>query len=96
MSFQVLDYKENNFLNFLNDNYLSTIVTYMKGSAWLKHLGHSNSLYVRATRAITNHTLIDKYYLRFFLRKSFKYLCGSYLIKSRCPIIHECRRYNNY
>ena len=96
MTFQMLDYKGNNFLDLFNDNHLLTIVTYMKGGTWLKHIGHSNSPYVRATRAITNHTLIDEYYLRFFLRESFKCLCGSYLIKSRYHIIHECRRYNNY
>jgi len=43
----------------------------MKGSAWLKLLGYSNSLCVRATRAITNHTPIGKYCLRFFSKENF-------------------------
>ena len=68
----------------------------MKDSAWLKLLRHSNSLYVRATRAITNHAPIEEYCLRLFSRELFKYLCGLYPIKSRCHILQEYRRYNNY
>jgi len=36
MTFQASDYKRNNFLNLLNDDYLSTKPTYTKGSAWIK------------------------------------------------------------
>jgi len=91
-----LDYKRNNFLNLLNNNYLLTKPSYTKGDTWLKLLGHSNSLYIRAIRATTSHVSIGKYYLRFFSRKSFKCLCRSYLTKSRCYILHKCRRYKNY
>jgi len=35
---------------------------------WLKHFGHSNTLYAHAIRAITNYTPISEYYLRFFPR----------------------------
>jgi len=41
------------------------------------------SLYACATRAITNHALIGKYRLRFFLNEEFKYPCGEYPIESR-------------
>jgi len=94
--FQASDFKENYFLNLLDNNYLSIKPTYMKGGAWFKLLGHSNSLYARATRAITNHTPIDKYYLRFFSKENFNCLCKSYPIESRHYILHECRRFNNY
>ena len=53
-------------IDLLDDKYLSTKLTYMKDSAWLNLLGHFNTLYARITRAIINHTLIGKYYLRFF------------------------------
>ena len=53
MSFQALDYKERNFLNLVDDNNT-------KDDLWLKHFGHSNILYVRATRAIINHTPIGE------------------------------------
>ena len=44
MMFQALDFKRNHFLELLNNEYLSIKPTYMKGGAWLKLLGHSNSL----------------------------------------------------
>ena len=56
---------------------------YAKGEPWLKVFGHSNSLCVYTTRAITNHTLIGEYRLRFFPREEFKYLCGIYPIKTK-------------
>ena len=58
--------------------------------------GHLNSLCVHATRVITNHTLIGKYRLRFFLREEFKYPYGLYSIESRHHILHECGRFNDY
>ena len=96
MTFQALDFKGNHFLSLLDDDYLSIKPTYMKGGAWLKLLGHSNSLCARATKAITNHTPIGEYCLRFFPKENFNCLCRSYPIKSRCHILHECRRFNNY
>ena len=77
MYFQALDYKGNHFLNLLDDDYLPIKPTYMKSGTWLKLLGHLNSLCVRATRAITNYTPIDKYCLRFFHRKNFNCLYGT-------------------
>ena len=46
MTFQVSDYNKKNFLDLVNDNNLPIIPTYIKGSLWLNHLGHSNSLYI--------------------------------------------------
>jgi len=72
------------------------MLTYTKGSTWLKLLGHSNFLCVKTTRAITNYTLIKEYCLRFFPEENFNCLCRNYLIKLRYHILHECRRYDNY
>ena len=94
--FQALDYKENNFLNLINDNNLPTKPTYMKGSTWLKNLEYSNILYIWVIRANINYALIDEYCLRFFSRELFDCSCGVYLIKSRYYILHNCRRYNKY
>jgi len=89
MSFQVLDYKEKNFLDLVDDNNLPTIPTYTKGSSWLNHLGHSNFLCARVTRAITNHAPIGE-------KESFACRCGDYPIKSRNHILYSCRRFNKY
>jgi len=70
--------------------------TYMKGGSWLKLLGHSDSLYVWATRTITNHTSIRKYHLKFFPKENFNCLYETYPIELRHHILHKCRRYNNY
>ena len=70
--------------------------SYVKGGSWLKTFGHSNSLCVHATGAITNHGSISKYRLRFFPREEFKCLCGFYPIESRHYILHECDRFNGY
>jgi len=70
MTFQALDYKGNYFLNLLNDNYLPIKPTYMKGDTWFKLMGYFNSLCVRVTRAITKHTPISEYHLRFFSKVS--------------------------
>ncbi len=63
MTFQTLDLKGSNFLNLLNEEELLIALTYIKGEAWLKHFSYSNILYTKATRVITNHTLIGEYCL---------------------------------
>ena len=52
--------------------------------------------YIHATKAITNHTSISKYGLRFFPREEFKCLCDLYPIESRHHILHDCSRFNGY
>jgi len=96
MTFQASDSKENQFLNLLNDNFNIIEPFYAKGGPWLQLFGHSNSLCVRAFRAITNHAPIGEYRLRFFSREEFKYLCGLYPIESHRHIFHDCRRFNSY
>ena len=51
---------------------------------------------MRASRAITNHTQIGKYRLKFFLSEEFKCSCGQYPIETRCHILYKCRRFNKY
>jgi len=92
MTFQALNLKKKHFLDLLDDDYILIMPTYMKGNAWLKLLSHSNFLYVRVTRAITNYVLIEEYCLRFFSKKKYR----NYPIESRYYIFHEYRRYNNY
>ena len=75
--------KEKISLIFLVMTIFFTKLIYIKDSAWLKLFRHSNSLYVRATRAINNHALIGEYCLRFFSRELFKYSCGLYPIELR-------------
>ena len=67
-----MDYKEKIFLNLNNNNNLSIQPTYLKEDTWFKHIRHSNSLCVHITRAITNHTLISEYHLRFFPKELFQ------------------------
>ena len=43
-----------------------------------------------------NYASIGKYRLRFFSWENFSYLYSNYPIKSKCHILHECRRYNEY
>jgi len=43
------------------NNYLPIKLSYIKSRPWLKLIGYSNSLYIRATRAITNHMPIGEY-----------------------------------
>ena len=52
MTFQVLDYKENNFLNLINDDNLPTKPTYTKYGTWFKHFGHSNILCLSRTKEV--------------------------------------------
>ena len=74
--FQASDLKGNQFLDLLDDNNNIIELSYTKGGLWLKLIGHSNSLCVWATRAITNHAPTGKYRLRFFPREEFNYPCG--------------------
>jgi len=71
MTFQASDIKEKHFLDLVDDDDNIIELSYIKGGSWLKFFGHSNSLYIRALRAITNHAPISKYRIRFFLREDF-------------------------
>ena len=95
MIFQVLDGKEKHFLDLLDDNFDTIEPAYTKGRLWLQVFGHSNLLYTRTMRAITNHAPIVEYRLRFFPKEDFKYPC-SYPIESRRHILHKCMRFNGY
>jgi len=83
MTFQASDLKGNHFLDLLDDNNKTIEPTYAKDRSWLKLIGHLNSLCAHAMRAITNHTPISEYRLRFFPREEFRCPCGRYPIKSR-------------
>jgi len=96
MTFQALDLKGQQFLDLYNEDNNPLEPLYARGGAWLKYFGHSNSLCARAMRAITNHAPIGEYRLRFFPREDFSCLCGNCPIETRCHIMHECRRYNEY
>jgi len=96
ITFQASDFKGNHFLELLDNDYLPIKPVYTKNGMWLKSIGHSNFLYMRATRVIMNHAPIEEYCLRFFLKESFCCPYAYYPIESRCHMIHECRRYNNY
>ena len=96
MTFQVSDDKRHNFLELLDDKNIPLELSYSKGGIWLKYFGHSNSLCTRATRVIVNYAPIGKYCLRFFSHEDFKCPCGTYPIKTRHHILHECKIYNKY
>ena len=96
MTFQSSNLKGNQFLDLVDDDNNIIKPTYVKEGSWLKVFGHSNSLCVHATRAITNHASIGEFRLRFFSRKEFKYPCNQYPIETRCHILHECGRFNKY
>jgi len=96
MTFQASNLKERYFLDLVNDDNNFIEPMYAKDGLWLKSFGYSNSLCTWATRAITNHTPIDEYRLRFFPRKEFKCPCSQYPIESRHYILHECGRFNGY
>ena len=96
MMFQASNFKGNHFLDLLNDNDSIIKPLYVKGGPWLKMLGHSNSLYAWAIKAIMNYAPTGKYRLRLFSREEFKYPCGLYSIESRCYILYECGRFNGY
>ena len=94
--FQALDGKGNHFLDLLDNDFNIIEPSYSKDGPWLQAFGHSNSLCTHATRAITNHTPIGEYRLRFFPDKDFSYPCNNYPIESRRHILHECKRFNKY
>lgn len=96
MIFQVSDLKGNYFLNLINSDNNLLKLSYIKGGPWLQNFGHFNSLYTRASRAITNYVSIDEYRLRFFPNKEFGCPYSQYPIESRCYILYEYRRYNKY
>jgi len=96
MSFQALDNKGCYFLELLGNNLKPIEPLTSRGGPWLKYFEHFNFLCTRAIRAIVNHTPIDEYHLKFFLREEFKCPYGLYLIKSKHYILYEYRRYNNY
>ena len=96
MTFQALDLKRRNFMDLVDsdNNVLEPI--YSKDSIWLQYFSHSNTLYARATRAITNHAPIGEYHLQFFPNKEFSCLYGLYPIETRQHILHEYRKFNEY
>jgi len=96
ITFQASDLKGCQFLNLCDKDNNLLELSYMKGGMWLKYFRYSNSLCIRATRAIINCAPIRKYRLRFFPRKDFSCLCGNYLIETRCYILYKYRRYNKY
>ena len=61
MTLQMLDLKGKQFLNLLNDDLTDIEPSYTKEGPWIKYFSHSNLLYIRAMRAITNHALIEEY-----------------------------------
>ena len=91
MTFQVPDAKSRQFLDLLDNNLYSIEPSYTKEGSWIKYFGYSNSLCVRATRAIINHAP-----LHFFPNKDFSCLCRNYPIELRCHILHDCKRFNNH
>ena len=96
MIFQTSDLKEKHFLNLIDSDNNIIEPLYIKGGSQLKSFGHSNFLYTRALREITNHIPIGEYRLRFFPREEFSCPCGLYSIKKRYHILHECKRFNRY
>ena len=68
--FQTSNFKRNHFLELLDGNNHTIASSYKKKNLWIKYFSHSNSLYTRATRAITIYTPIEEYYLRFFPGKT--------------------------
>jgi len=96
MIFQASNTKEREFLEPLDDGSNIIKPMYSKESSWLKYFSHSNLLYVRALRAIVNHTPIGEYHLRFFPREEFTCSCGQYLIETRYHILYKCKQFNKY
>ena len=91
--FKILNLKERNFLNMLNNNLSNIESSYIKGGPWIKNFSFLNSLY---TWAITNHAPIKEYQFIFFPREEFSCLYRVYPIKTRCHILYDCRRFNKY
>jgi len=59
--FQASDGKGRHFLDLVDNNFKDIEPSYTKGGPWLQTFGHSNSLCIHATRAITNHAPIGEY-----------------------------------
>jgi len=96
MTFQASEQKGQQFLNLIDDDDNPIKPSYINRGSWLKFIDHSNLLCARAIRAIINHAPTGEYRLQFFLKKEFKYPCSLYSIESRCHILYECQRFNNY
>jgi len=96
ITFQALDDKGKQFLNLLDDNSNDIKPSYIKEWPWLQVFRQSNILCAHMMRAITNHTPIGEYRLRFFPREEFKCPCGVYSIESRRHILHDYSRFNSY
>ena len=96
MTFQVSDAKGRQFLGLLDNDLYPIESLYTKEDLWIKYFKHLNSLYMRATRAIINYASIEEYCLCFFPNEDFSCPCGNYLAESRCHILHNCMRFNNY
>jgi len=94
--FQVSDSKGRNFLDLLDDDLNSIELSSIKEGPWLQYFSHSNLLCACSIRAITNHTPIGEYQLKFFPNEEFVCSCSFYLIESRRHILYECKRFNNY
>ena len=96
MTFQVSDMKGKHFLNLIDNDDNIIELLYIKSSLWLKYFGHSNLLYTRASRAITNHALTSKYRLRFFPREDFSCPYRQYPIKTKHHILYKYKGFNKY
>ena len=79
--FQVSDMKGRQFIKLINSDNNPLELLYIKSGPWLQHFGHSNYLYAKASRAITNHAPTGEYRLRFFLREEFRCSCSQYPIE---------------
>ena len=66
------NYKRRNFLNLPNDNLSNIKLSYTKERPWIEQFSFSNLLCAQATKAISNHTSIGEYKLRFFPSKDFR------------------------
>ena len=77
-----------NFLTLDTEKRTEATPTYAKGGTWMSYLGHSISLYARATRAILNHAPIGEYRARFFPQKTCP--CGQ---SDRRHILTDCPRF---
>ena len=64
MIFQVSNFKGKYFLISLDNKLFPIEPSYIKRDPWIKHFRYLNLLCVRATKAITNHTLVEEYYFQ--------------------------------
>ena len=82
MTFQALNRKGRNFLDLLDDSFNPIKLHYAKGGPWLQAFSHSNTLCACVVRAITNHTPIGEYRLRFFPGTDISCPCSNYPIET--------------